>query len=419
MNERELLWLQAASHIRPELVRLVGAARAGELERRLDELLAASAEGEEVANRIKVLLLSDPETTAWIAHHIFGGTPTREERWGRTPRAEESTGGSVVVTVYYGTDRAPSGRPEPARYFGADRGALTLGTADVSIPRDHRMGALESPSLWRLEFRPDPAKHVTLVGLRVHDRETFAALAGARVADSPNRDALLFVHGYNVTFEDAARRAAQIAYDLGFGGAPLLYSWPSEGATLRYTVDETNVRWTVSHFTEFFRLALTGLGARKVHVIAHSMGNRALVEALRTFDVTDLGDGAASIDQVIFAAPDIDTETFVDLAREFHRRATRYTLYASSADKALAASKALHGYPRAGDSGPGLVVTEYVDTVDATLVDTSLMGHSYIGQNNSILADVFDLLRDGSPPDQRFRLAPRTRVGRRYWYFKA
>jgi hypothetical protein len=65
------------------------------------------------------------------------------------------------------------------------------------------------------------------------------------------------------------------------------------------------------------------------------------------------------------------------------------------------------------------VVTEYVDTVDATLVDTSLMGHTYIGKNNSILADVFDLLRDGSPPDQRFRLAPRTRVGRRYWYFRA
>ena len=29
-------------------------------------------------------------------------------------------------------------------------------------------------------------------------------------------DVLVFVHGYNVGFEDAARRAAQLAYDLNF-----------------------------------------------------------------------------------------------------------------------------------------------------------------------------------------------------------
>jgi esterase/lipase superfamily enzyme len=123
--------------------------------------------------------------------------------------------------------------------------------------------------------------------------------------------------------------------------------------------------------------------------------------------------------QVIFAAPDIDSDTFVDLAREFHRQASRFTLYASSKDRALIVSKTVHGYPRAGDAGPGLIIANGVDTVDATAVDTSLMGHSYIGENSSVLSDVFDLLIDGPAPERRFRLAPRQRAGERYWYFKA
>jgi esterase/lipase superfamily enzyme len=280
------------------------------------------------------------------------------------------------------------------------------------------MGALESPALWRLEFRKDPKRHVVLLRVEPLVKDAFVARVGDAVEASPQHDALLFIHGYNVSFEDAARRTAQISYDLGFSGVPLLYSWPSEGTVLRYTVDENNVRWTLPHFTDFLTLTLTACRARVVHVIAHSMGNRCLTEMLRTFDAGALGPGAAALGQIVFAAPDIDAETFVDLARQFRRQAARFTLYASSVDRALLASKQVNGYPRAGDAGPGLVIADGVDTIDATLVDTNLMGHSYIGENDSILGDVFDLLKDGRAPEERFRLAPRQRAGRRYWYFK-
>jgi esterase/lipase superfamily enzyme len=349
------------------------------------------------------------------------GRGGRLERSGREASAARPTLDEpeyAVVKVYFGTDRNKTGDAEPSRYFGGKRGALTYGVTEVSIPRDHRMGALESPALWRLEFRKNPARHVVLLRLEPLDKDAFVMRLRAGIETSPQHDALMFVHGYNVSFEDAARRTAQITYDLGFGGIPLLYSWPSEGATLRYTVDENNVRWTLPHFTDFLTLALTELRTRVVHVIAHSMGNRCLTEMLRTFDATSLGAGAAVLGQIVFAAPDIDSETFIDLAREFRRQAARFTLYASSTDRALQASKAVNGYPRAGDAGPGLVIADGIDTIDATLVDTNLMGHSYIGENDSILGDVFDLLKDGHAPEERFRLAPRQRAGRRYWYFK-
>jgi esterase/lipase superfamily enzyme len=45
------------------------------------------------------------------------------------------------------------------------------------------------------------------------------------------------VHGFNVSFENALRRTAQIAYDLDFDGAPFLFSWPSRDSLLSYASD--------------------------------------------------------------------------------------------------------------------------------------------------------------------------------------
>src|SRR5262249_2696270 len=39
---------------------------------------------------------------------------------------------------------------------------------------------------------------------------------------------------FNVTFEDAVRRRAQIAYDLQFPGTPIRYSWPSQGTAVPF-----------------------------------------------------------------------------------------------------------------------------------------------------------------------------------------
>jgi len=337
-------------------------------------------------------------------------------------RVQAETGARTVekpfatVQVFYGTDRKPTGQKKPDKFFAADRGELNFGSVEVSIPHDHRTGELEGRVWWKLQFRKNPAKHVVVVSLQVLGRKELLQSFRKSFRQQASKEVLLFVHGYNVSFEDACRRTAQIAYDLDFGGVPALYSWPSEGKAKLYFVDETNVQWSVPHFREFLSLLLIETGASAVHVIAHSMGNRALVEALRTFDVK-VTPGSAQLTQVVFAAPDIDAATFQEIVKEFRKKAARFTLYASSKDVALKASKAFHKYPRAGDSGKGLVLCQGIDTIDATNVDTGLIGHSYIGDNDSILADVYDLVREGSPPP-RFRLRRREQRGREYWMFQ-
>jgi esterase/lipase superfamily enzyme len=99
--------------------------------------------------------------------------------------------------------------------------------------------------------------------------------------------------------------------------------------------------------------------------------------------------------------------------------ADRITLYASSTDEALKISKILSGgYPRAGDATKGIVVVLGIDSIDASSIDTGLIGHSYYGDNSSILSDMYWLIADGNPPNQRFRLQEAKVSAGIYWKFK-
>jgi esterase/lipase superfamily enzyme len=323
------------------------------------------------------------------------------------------------VPVCYGTDRSVENSHSGGLVsYGCERGELSVGFAEVSIPDDHRMGEIEKPRLWKLQFREDPRKHVIVSGVEPLSIEAFARRTQGALNRSSKKEVLLFVHGYNVGFADAVCRTAQIAYDLHFEGLPALYSWPSEGSVPKYTIDETNVTWSRPRFAQFLGLLRENLGAEAIHIIAHSMGNRLVVETIAALAIP-INSHGARIRQIVFAAPDIDASTFKDLATAFHGKAERFTLYASSEDKAIKASKLIHKYPRAGDSGLGLVVVDSVDTVDTAALDTSFVGHSYYGDNRSVLTDIFELIRRGSPPEERFGLVRKERYGARYWLFSA
>ncbi|REJ82803.1 MAG: alpha/beta hydrolase [Acidobacteria bacterium] len=323
--------------------------------------------------------------------------------------------GYAVVRVLFATDRAESPAAGPAARFGSDRAGLSYGTCDVSIPRDHRMGRMESPSIWRFQFREDPAKHVVLLTVEVEERDAFFGALSHRVAAAESPQAFLFVHGYKVTFEDAARRAAQLSYDLGFRGVPMFYSWPSRGELASYTTDENTVEWAQSNLERFLEDLLERVD--RLHLIAHSMGNRPLARALVAL-LARRPELRARLREIVLTAPDIDAEVFRrDLAPALGSPARPATLYASSEDVALAASRRIHGAPRAGDSGRGLVVADGIETVDATAVDTSLLGHSYFGEARSVVSDLFYLMGRGLRARDRFGLREVQSAEGSHWVF--
>jgi esterase/lipase superfamily enzyme len=88
----------------------------------------------------------------------------------------------------------------------------------------HKAGQIESPSMWSSEFSEDPEKHIVLEKIRSLNKNVFFDKLSNRIGQTAKRKTFMFIHGYNVSFADAAKRTAQIKYDLDFDGEAVLYS---------------------------------------------------------------------------------------------------------------------------------------------------------------------------------------------------
>jgi len=221
-----------------------------------------------------------------------------------------------------------------------------------------------------------------------------------------------------VPFEDAVYRTAQIAYDLDFDGAPILYSWPSVGSLATYVADVNNSTWTADHLRWFLEDVAAKSGAQSFHVIAHSMGNAPLVRALNDIATRPRSTPLPRFRQILLTAPDIDVGVFRQLAAAMMRVGDRITLYASANDVALQLSKTYQGgYQRAGDARPAIVRMAGVDSIDVSAVDTNFIGHFYYASNESVLSDIMRLIRTGKPPGERCGLRAAGRAIDLYWLF--
>lgn len=211
--------------------------------------------------------------------------------------------------------------------------------------------------------------------------------------DSASGDALIYIHGYQNSFESAAEVAATLKHDLHFEGPVILYSWPSTDELLNYTADLTNVRWTVQtlHFSTFMKTVLNTPGIKRVHIIAHSMGSQPLDDELSRNGL------ANTLGQIVFVAPDEDSNTLQSLLNRLIFRPDQLSIYASRWDSALRMSEFVNKMPRAGQMVTGLSVPK-LDTIDASDVDTVFLGHSYYVGVGRVEGDIDRVLQGQAPP---------------------
>ncbi|MEZ5853936.1 MAG: alpha/beta hydrolase [Hyphomicrobiaceae bacterium] len=329
------------------------------------------------------------------------------------------------VPVFFGTNRTRDATADADEVkFTAGRGEdLILGRATVTVPRAYRKkGEIPRPS-WsdllslRNPWTEDPARHFTILQDRTEIYEVPEAfiadvLKAAAEAGDYKDHAFVFVHGFNVTFEDALYRTAQITYDLGKDDVPFgtafVYSWPSAGGVEAYVSDADSSRLAKPYFKRFLELVLRRSGVRKVHLIAHSMGNTVLLPVLAEL----IGDESlrGTIGQIILAAPDVDAGEFKSLAQSITSKlppASRLlTLYSSSSDLAMIASRRAHnGLPRAGDLIDGHpVIVKGLDSIDISAISSAIFSlkHSLYADKAQLLNDMRLLMHKSlRPPDQR------------------
>ena len=281
---------------------------------------------------------------------------------------------------------------------GEDAKELSYGEVDVTIPlRTHRLGKIERPGWFR---REDPEQHVVLQNPKSLESADFATRLGAKMERAERKELLIFLHGYQVTFEEAARRAAQVATDINFGGIVVLFSWPSAGALRRYTVDEDCAAKSAVPLTNFLRELEDGPWTR-VHLVAHSMGNRVMMSALASRAQLSL-----PLRNLVLVAADLDQDLFEQQYPQVsallqRARGDLITSYATNSDRALLLSWWLHRSNRVGRFSQEPYTGEGLETIDATAVHTSLLGHSYFGDERSVLTDLGLLVRESLPASRR------------------
>jgi esterase/lipase superfamily enzyme len=206
-----------------------------------------------------------------------------------------------------------------------------------------------------------------------------------------------------------------MGFDLSIRGVMALFSWPSQGQTKSYFADEAAIEASEQAIYDFFVKIAAHSGARQVHIIAHSMGNRGVLRAVSRIADEARKQAPKRFGQVILAAPDVDVDVFRHRYAAYLDVARRTTLYVSERDVAVGFSEWLHDYPRVGLMPP-VFVADGIDTINVAGVDVTGLGHGYVAQARGILQDIHALLAYGPPPSQRFGLRPVVSdEGGRFW----
>ncbi len=331
---------------------------------------------------------------------------------GRLATAIAAQAEPCTIDLHFATNRRSAAAGD-ARFTADPSGELAYGLARVTIPVDrHRLGHVEQRAWWNvLGDRKDERRYVVLGDIEALSAGAFVS----RIEGDPEaaNGLLVFTHGYNVSFEEAARRAAQLAFDLNFCGRVVLFSWPSCGSLLGYGADEERALLSAHTFRGFLEL-LAGGPWSQVHLLAHSMGNRVLLHGLA-------GDAWPNrkLAQVLFVAADVYVDLFRQQFPRIRDAGANYTSYASQRDRALFFSALLHRAERVGAIDGTPFTTDGLETIDATAVDTSVLGlglgHGYFADQRSLLTDIGILVGAGLPAARR-GLAQADRP--RYWYFR-
>ncbi|MDR6524602.1 esterase/lipase superfamily enzyme [Variovorax paradoxus] len=340
-----------------------------------------------------------------------------------TPPTQGNKRKPVIVPVLFGTNRIPLARVKgKAQGYGATRGPLVYGQSVVSIPPDRNKGEIPTPPSGFEDYAmfKNPMRYFRLLDANQISEKDIARITANFFKSKPGkRSGLVFVHGYNVAFQAAAFRAAQMSFDMELQSMPVFFSWASKAGTAAYWMDENTALQSVPDFKKFLTTYLGESKIDQVVIVAHSMGSRIVTSAL--VEMIDRDPKIAKkLLHLVLAAPDLDAAVFKEQVMPVLAGASvPVTVYASSRDRALQTSVKLHGFTRVGSAGKEIVFGDGLETIDASAIDTDFLGHSYFASSPSLIRDIGTLVVEGKRAASRPNLKPRpSELAPHYWQMR-
>jgi esterase/lipase superfamily enzyme len=320
-------------------------------------------------------------------------------------------------------ERFNAGGPQCFRVGHAE---VTLGGADPSQDDDWSVGATQLYAETLNSSLPKGAK-LGSAGLFEDLRQLL----------KPNDiDVIIYLSGFANTFENSVQRAAALQEIYSTEQQKilvLLFSWPSNGRVQpawNYFSDREDaeasglamgralmrlVEFLTMLRTEDHQVVLAARRAgevpdpddlrqctRRLHILAHSMGNWALRHALRKFIELNGGRVPRILDCAFLMAADEDHDALqVPLKlKPLEELANRVFVYHAANDVALTISDKTKGMPdRLGSDGPLNLdfVTERVMAVDCRYVSETILSHGrhqYYRLRPEVIRDVQATLAD-------------------------
>jgi len=278
--------------------------------------------------------------------------------------------------IFVATTRARS--DDRLEVFGGVRAPQTdFASVNITVPAAHKIGQIER----RRGKVGDPAKYFTATDVSVYSEASFRKELSADIARNDRR-AIVFIHGYNTAFDAAIYRMTQIVHDAGFSGTPVLFSWASGGKTVDYVYDNNSATAARDSLEATLRLVAAS-GARRIDIIAHSMGNWVTMEALRQLAISGDPQLGGKLGDVVLASPDIDVDVFKAQMARYGKPKRPFLIMLSGDDRALRFSARIAGdRPRVGDYGKAEELAELgVAVVDLSQVTGDRLGHTKFAEN--------------------------------------
>ncbi len=351
-----------------------------------------------------------------------------------------------MVPIFFVTDRKPETDDHGHLHYGHGRSAsLAFGEASVEIGQNLSWDAVQDASARRkrlgkvtIELKslrelgrtpPTPFPFTTKGGFYEHDAgvlekahkaaAVFRAEINAKLALTSRKELLVFVHGYNNTFRDAALTIAEMWHFFGREGVPVLYSWPAGlGGLTGYTYDRESGEFTVHHLKMMLKALADNPKVEGINLISHSRGTDVATSALRELFIEARAAGIDPRDRfrlnhVVLAAPDLDFDLVKQrlVSEPIAPGVGSIDIYVSPEDKALGLAEWVFGSTRrvgrlSSTELDREELTQSASNNTANLIvlhgDGGAFGHSYFRDNPAVSSDIFLALRYGRKPGHEY-----------------
>lgn len=276
-------------------------------------------------------------------------------------------------TLLVATNRKPVAGAREEPWFGAERGTLSAARVILTPPDDGRF-SLASVGLdhWRVA------------------RVERLADVGDLFRLAPQRDVLLYVHGYNTTFESAALDAVKLSDGIRFHGHTMVFTWPSRAKLLDYGYDRESAMWSRDALERTIDSLLASPTVGTIHIVAHSIGTMVTMEALRQLYAHQGEAATARIGSIVFASPDIDMDVFSASVDRIGGLAPKITIVTATNDRALSVSRWIAG----GMTRVGAAEKAQLERLGLRVIDASQQGWGIINHDLFLSnADIRQVIR--------------------------